>query len=86
MAVQRKRVGVAFGAALRAARRDRGLTQEDLAEMASCVPHYISGVENGHQQPSVGLVVAFEVALGLAPGELIRRTREALGRGRSKKP
>lgn len=78
-------MGVAFGAALREARLARKLTQEQLAEKASCVPHYISGVENGRQQPSVAMIVGFEVALGLDPGELIKRTRENLGRLKAKK-
>lgn len=85
MAVLRKRVGVAFGVVLREARLHCGMTQEELAERANCVPHYVSGIENGHRQPSVGFVVAFEEALELAPGELIRRTREALTRPKTKK-
>lgn len=85
MAAKRKRVGIAFGAALRGARRNKQVTQERLAELADYVPHYIANIEAGRQQPSVTAIVAFEAALGLEPGELIKRTREALGKARPRK-
>lgn len=86
MAGKREKVGIAFGAVLRQARLAKKLTQEQLAEKADCVPHYVSAVENGHQQPSVSMIVAFEVALELDAGNLIRRTREALARPRLRRP
>lgn len=74
MANQRNRVGNAFGVALRGARLEAGLTQEQLAEMADFKPSYISMLETADRQPTITAIVAFEQALQLEPGELTRRT------------
>jgi hypothetical protein len=35
-------------------------------------------LENGRRQPTLSAILALESALGLAAGELVRRTRERL--------
>lgn len=75
MAAKRRRVGKAFGNALREARRDKGITQEEIAARASYSTVSISLFENGHRQPTISAVISLEDALGLEPGDLVRRTK-----------
>lgn len=70
---------VAFGAALRQERAAQRLSQERLAELSSVGSIYVSNVERGVYQPTIGTVLAFERALGLDPGELVRRAGQSLG-------
>lgn len=85
MGIERNRVGGAFGEALRKARLEANLTQESLAEMADFKDGYISMLESGLRQPTITAVIAFEQALDLEPGEMVRRTVSAM-RGRRINP
>jgi transcriptional regulator with XRE-family HTH domain len=76
---KKTRVGIAFGAALRQERAAQHLSQERLAELSNLGAIYVSNVERGLYQPTVGSVLSFERALGLQPGELVRRTGQSLG-------
>jgi transcriptional regulator with XRE-family HTH domain len=78
MANERNRVGKAFGEALRAARTEAALTQETLAETADFKASYISMLETAVRQPTITAIIAFEQALGLEAGELVRRTVTAM--------
>ena len=78
MAGKRRKVGDAFGTALRAARAQRGWTQEELGAAASYSTVTVSFLENGRRQPTLSAILALEEALGLPAGELVRRTRERL--------
>jgi transcriptional regulator with XRE-family HTH domain len=64
--------------ALRSARLEMGLTQEQLAEMADFKPSYISMLENAERQPTITALVAFEQAMNLDAGELTQRTVTAM--------
>ena len=55
----RKRVGLN----LQNARRERGLSQEELAHLANVHQTYLSGVEGGKRNPS--LLVLFRIAAAL---------------------
>ncbi len=61
---------VSFGKRVRAYRRERGLSQEKLAELANYTPWQVQKVEYG--EISVSLVCALRIAaaLGVAPGDL----------------
>ena len=61
-----------FGERVRRARIDLGLSQEKLAERASCHTNYIGGIERGERNPSLSKIVEIAVALSLDPAELIR--------------
>ena len=74
MAMERNRVGGAFANALRALRNSQQITQESLAEVADFRASYISMLESGARQPTITTIIALEQALGVAPGELVRRT------------
>ena len=78
MATKRNRVGRAFGEALRAARTEAQLTQEALAEAADFKTSYISMLETAVRQPTVTAIIAFEQAMNLEAGELVRRTVAAM--------
>jgi len=75
-----KSIATAFGAELRKARGAAGLTQQTLAERAEVDPVFISFLENGHRQPSLTVLLALERQLGLAAGDLSRRTAAAIDR------
>ena len=51
------------GQAIRAARRSRGLTQAQLAERLQTSAPYVSGLETGRMNPTVGLLFALAEAL-----------------------
>jgi transcriptional regulator with XRE-family HTH domain len=54
---------VAFGAAVRALRRDRGLSQEEFADRVGLHRTYIGDVERGER--NIGLVNIGRIAVGL---------------------
>ncbi len=68
----------AFGTALRAARVDRGLTQEALATRSGLHLTYVNRVENGRVSPTLDAIVLLAHALELAPSELVRRAEAAI--------
>ena len=56
------------------------MTQEDLGRRAKLSPKFISAIENGHTNPSIGVVARLSAALGLPltvffsvdpPGEVV---------------
>jgi DNA-binding XRE family transcriptional regulator len=58
----------ALGASIRAARRDAGITQATLAELAGTSERTVRDIERGSPSPSVGAVVAAARAVGLTVG------------------
>lgn len=68
-----------FGRRLRELRKERGLTQEALAEEADLSGNYISDLELGLKVPSLTILVRLSKALDIAAGELVSDfTREAV--------
>lgn len=68
----------AFGAVLRAARRERGLSQEQLAFASGYHRNFIGLLERGLRSPSLATVFRLALVLELTPVDLIDRT-QALG-------
>ena len=64
-------IAAAFGKRLRAVRKDKGMTQEALAEAADLHSTFISNVERGYRVPSLPTVLRLSVALDLPPGDLV---------------
>lgn len=57
--------GVKIGTILRQARKDAGLTQEELALRSGTTKHYISRIENNHTDIELGtLQKIVEIGLG----------------------
>jgi HTH-type transcriptional regulator, cell division transcriptional repressor len=70
-----------FGRRLRELRKERGLTQEALAESADLSGNYISDLELGLKVPSLTILVRLSQALQIATPDLLRDfTREAVKR------
>ena len=63
---------VAFGAAVRAERERKGLSQEELGFEAELDRTYVSGVERGVRNPTVVTIRRIAKALGVAPSRLMR--------------
>lgn len=62
-----------FGAALRVARKVRGLTQRELAVSAQLSENYVGEIERGHRMVTLITIVRLAAALGTTPIELIGR-------------
>lgn len=70
-----------FGSRLRELRKERGLTQEALAEAADLSGNYISELELGQKVPSLTILVRLAQALEVGASELLSDfDREAVGR------
>ncbi len=66
-------VRVRIGLNVQEARRDRGLSQEELAHRADMHQTYLSGVERGRRNPSVTVLQRIVSALGLDIEDVVRR-------------
>ena len=60
-----------LGARIRDLRRERHLTQEDLAERAQLHPTHVAKIEAGVSWPSVQALLRLAQAMGVAPAELL---------------
>jgi transcriptional regulator with XRE-family HTH domain len=76
--IDRHRVAREFGAALRAIRRERGLTQEEIADRADFDRTYPSLIERGLRTPTITVLLKLAEALQIEPAELINRLIERL--------
>lgn len=66
-------VRVRVGLNVQALRRERGLSQEELAHRAAMHQTYLSGVERGRRNPSVLVLARIADALGVDIEDLTRR-------------
>jgi transcriptional regulator with XRE-family HTH domain len=73
-ALDRRRVATAFGAALRTARKQRGLSQEALCEGADLDRTYASLLERGLRTPTLAVILDIAQALGVEATQLISDT------------
>jgi transcriptional regulator with XRE-family HTH domain len=53
-------------------RQEKGLTQEQLAELSGFSQQYISGLEQGRRNPTVVTLYELATALGVSHMELMR--------------
>jgi len=53
-------------------RHEKGLTQEQVEERSGLSQQYISGLENGHRNPSVVTLYHLATALGVTLVELVQ--------------
>jgi transcriptional regulator with XRE-family HTH domain len=68
----------AFGLAIRAYRKEQGLTQEALAEDCTLDRTYVSMLERGLRSPSLRTIRAISERLGVSMTELIARVETYL--------
>ena len=52
-------------------RKEKGLSQEDLAGLCDMDRSYLSEIENGHKNLSVTVLIKIATALGIRSGDLI---------------
>ena len=69
-----------FGSRLRAARRDRGLTTQQVAEAAGVTKGFIAQIERDETSPSVATLLRMCDALGIEVGSLFASPRSDLVR------
>ena len=67
----RERVGLN----LQRLRREKGLSQEELADLANIHQTYLSGVERGKRSPTVTVLQRIAAALGADIEDLVQRRR-----------
>ena len=60
-----------MGKRLAKIRKDRGLTQEKLAEMTDLANNYISNIENNRSIPSLETLVRICAALEVTPNDIL---------------
>lgn len=65
-------VRVRFGSRVRTLRHDRGLSQEDFADLCDLDRTYISGIERGIRNPALRNIEAIAKALEVPLGELFK--------------
>jgi transcriptional regulator with XRE-family HTH domain len=60
-----------FGEQLKNFRKERGISQEELAFRAELDRTYISGLECGKRNPTLKILVKLAVSLNMEPSELL---------------
>ena len=72
---------LAFGQAVRAARMEQGLAQEELAALAEIERSHMGKIERGEHMPTLALILRIAVALNRSAADLIAATEENLRSG-----
>jgi transcriptional regulator with XRE-family HTH domain len=57
-------------------RLEKGLTQEQLAELSGFSQQYLSGLEQGRRNPTIVSLYELATALGVSHMELVRPTED----------
>ncbi len=69
---------LAFGKAVRAARVEQGIAQEELGAMASIARSHMGKIERGEHMPTLALILKISVALRISAAELMAATERNL--------
>ena len=70
-----------MGRAINELRKEKGLTQEELAQRADIHESYISVLESGRRNPTWGTVRRISVGLGISLFELVQRADQLERKG-----
>jgi transcriptional regulator with XRE-family HTH domain len=73
MARNKTPVTIAFGAAMRALRRERGFGQEGFAAHANLDRSYVGAIERGEFNVSLETIMKLAAALEVTAAEVLRR-------------
>jgi transcriptional regulator with XRE-family HTH domain len=79
--MRRQKVAIAFGRVLREARRQKGLSQEELAGDAEFDRTYPSLLERGLRTPTLTVIFQLAKVLEISAASLVSKTLEELNRG-----
>ncbi len=71
---------VEFGLRVRAARKDLGWTQEDLADATGLHPTYVGDAERGERNVALDNILKLAKALKVDPGQLLNGLQKSLPR------
>ena len=72
---------LAFGQAVRAARMEQGMAQEELAALAEIERSHMGKIERGEHMPTLALILRIAVALNRSAADLVAATEENLRSG-----
>ncbi|MBJ7545957.1 XRE family transcriptional regulator [Pseudomonas aeruginosa] len=72
---------LAFGNAVRAARVEQGIAQEELGALANIARSHMGKIERGEHMPTLALILKISVALGISATELMAATERNLHAG-----
>jgi transcriptional regulator with XRE-family HTH domain len=78
--MRRQKVAIAFGRMLREVRKQKGLSQEELAGEAEFDRTYPSLLERGLRTPTLTVVFQLAKVLGMSPATLVNKTLEEMNR------
>jgi transcriptional regulator with XRE-family HTH domain len=78
--MRRNKVAIAFGRVLREARKEKGISQEELAGDADFDRTYPSLLERGLRTPTLTIILMIAKVLGVTAASLVIKTQEELGR------
>ena len=67
---------VEYGRNVERVRQEKGLTQEQLAELSGFSQQYISGLEQGRRNPTIVSLYELATALGVSHMELVRSAED----------
>jgi len=69
---------LAFGLAVRTARTEQGIAQEQLAHLAGIERSHMGKIERGEHMPTLSLILKIAVALKLSAADLMSATEHNL--------
>ena len=72
---------LAFGQAVRAARMEQGMAQEELAALAEIERSHMGKIERGEHLPTLALILRIAAVLNRSAADLIAATEEILRSG-----
>ena len=72
---------LAFGQAVRAARMEQGIAQEELAALAEIERSHMGKIERGEHMPTLALILRIAAALNRSAADLIAATEKNLRSG-----
>ncbi|MGH8140830.1 MAG: helix-turn-helix domain-containing protein [Steroidobacteraceae bacterium] len=78
--MRRQKVAIAFGRVLRETRRQKGLSQEDLAGAGEFDRTYPSLLERGLRTPTLTVIFQLAEVLEISAASLVTKTLEELAR------
>jgi transcriptional regulator with XRE-family HTH domain len=86
MPMEKKHFNNAFGKNLRLLRKQKGLTQVELANTLGCSQTMITTYENGRKKPAVDTLAKLADALGVSTDQLIGLNAQPKGKVKIKNP
>jgi transcriptional regulator with XRE-family HTH domain len=77
---RRNKVAIAFGKVLKHHRKEKGMSQEDLAGDTEFDRTYPSLLERGLRTPTLTVLIAIAKVLGVSAASMVNKTLEELNR------